>query len=218
MPKLNQQQVEAAEAKGYANEPKALMPLPTDQGQGYVYKLISCSSGPAKNNASKIQWTWELQLDARYHPQFVGNGYLEKIWHYTDVSQEWAIAKVLHAFGYTPGTDTDELINDEAVVVIHPTQDSYGTPPKITMKARRFATHYAEDYPEADPQDSEPPFGGDDDPYAPAAAGAAASTEDPWATDPQPAMAAAVAAPAAAAPVAPVTVPPQAHPDENDTF
>jgi hypothetical protein len=208
MPKLNQQQVKAAQDQGYDNEPKALKPLPTDQGQGYVYKLLSCSSGPAKNNPTKIQWTWELQLDARYHPQFVGTGYLERIWHYTDVTQEWAIAKVLHAFGYSPDTDTDELINDEAVVVIHPTQDSYGTPPKITMKARRFATHYEEDIPPA--QGTEPPFGGDDDPYAPQApAASVAKEEDPWAV--APATPAAVTVPA-------VTVPPQAQTDETDEF
>lgn len=206
MPKLNPHQVKAAEDQGYDNEPKALLPLPTDQGQGYVYKLVACTSGAAKNNPAKIQWTWELVLDGRYHPDFVGKGFLEKIWHYTDVSQEWAIAKVLHAFGYTPDTDTDDLVNDEATVVIHPVPDTYGTPPKTTMKARRFATHYEEDYPPA--QGSEPPFGGDTDPYAPPSAPAAAAPQDdPWET----------AAPAAAA-VATVAAPPVAQVGEDDQF
>lgn len=186
MPKLNPQQVAAAQSQGYEDKKsEELKPLPIADGKPYVYKLVACASGPTKKNPSKIQWTWELTLDGRYHPDFVDAGYLERLWHYTPVDggQEWAIAKMLHAFGYSPDTDTDELINEEATVLAYVTTDSYGTPPKVTMKARRFAQHYEDEYPQANPQAAEPPFGGDDDPHAPAAVAAApaASTEDPWA-------------------------------------
>jgi hypothetical protein len=206
MPKLNPNQVAAAQAQGYEAkaEDKPLQPLPVADGKPYVYKLVGCTSGPAKSNPQRIQWTWEMTLDGRYHPEFVGKGYLERIWHYTPVDggQEWAIAKMLHAFGYSPDTDTDELINDEATVLAFLIVDSYGTPPKISMKARRFAYHDEAEHPQA--QGSEPPFGGDNDPYAPAAVGAvAAPKDDPWAVS-QPSDA--------------VSVPPQAEGAPDDTF
>jgi hypothetical protein len=218
MPKLNPNQVAAAQAQGYEEKSEELKPLPIADGKPYVYKLVGCTSGPAKSNPSKIQWTWEMTLDGLYHPEFVGKGYLERIWHYTPVDggQEWAIAKMLHAFGYSPDTDTDELINDEATVLAFLTLDSYGTPPKVTMKARRFAYHDETEFPPA--QGTEPPFGGADDPnvpaqayasvaaaqQAPSAVAVTAPADDPWAKAPE--------TPAAA------SVPPQAQADENDTF
>ena len=207
MPKLTQQQVNAATSQGYEEKSEELKPLPVGNGEAYVYKLVSCEAGPTRKNPNKIQWTWTLTLDGRYHPDLVGAGYLEKIWHYTavDGGNEWAIAKVLHAFGYSPDTDTDELINDEATILIYPTTDTYGTPPKISMKARRLAAHSETDYPQAiSPMEQEANDYLDQQAAAQAAPAAAAPTEDPWAVDPQ-------AAPAA-------SVPPQAAGDETDEF
>jgi hypothetical protein len=150
MPKLSREQIEAAKSQGYETKSEELKPLPCSNGEAYVYKLVACTAGPSKSSG-KLQWTWELTLDARYHPEYVGQGYLEKLWHYTPVEggQEWAIAKMLHAFGYSPDTDTDELINDEATVLVYVTIDMYGTPPKPKMKARRFALHLPEEVPPA---------------------------------------------------------------------
>jgi hypothetical protein len=205
MPKLSQQQVQAAQNQGYEDKkPVEKKTLPIADGKPYVYKLVACSSGPAKSNPNKIQWTWELKLDDRYHPEFCTGEYLEKLWTYTPVEggQEWAIAKMLHAFGYSPDTDTDELINDEATVLAYLTTDTYGTPPKTNMKARRFAQHYDEEYPPA--QGLVPPFGGEDDPHVQDSAPAVsvAKEDDPWATS----------APAQA------SVPPQPQTDEDDEF
>lgn len=154
MPKLNQQQVEAARAQGYEDKkPVERKPLPVSNGEAYVYKLVACTSGPAQSNPNKIQWTWELQLDNRYHPELCNGEYLEKVWHYTDVTKEWAIAKMLHAFGYSPDTDTDELINDEATVLAYLTVESYQSQgiTKSKMVGRRFAQHYEDDVPKAVP-------------------------------------------------------------------
>lgn len=226
MPKLTQEQINAAKEQGYeggpGGEPKALMPLPIVPGQGYVYKLVACTSGPAKTNPSKIQWTWEFQLDSRYHPEYVGKGYLEKVWHYTDVSQAWSIAKMLLAFGYSLETETDELINDEATVLAFLVVEEFNGKPK--MRARRFAYHDESEYPQVNAQAEEPPFGGDSDPHAPGYQGTAATQDiaridqalaqeeakqaaqapqdDPWAT----------AAPATSA------IPPQAAGDPEDTW
>jgi hypothetical protein len=213
MPKLTQDQIQAAQQqnaeKGISDEPKVLAPLPVDQGQAYVYKLVACQAGTAKSSG-RSQWTWEFQLDERYHPDFVNNGFLEKIWHYTSAApgDEWAITKMYHHFGYSNDTDTDELINDEATVLVYPTVEIFQGKPK--MRARRFAYHDVAEYPEVSGQSAEPPFGGSDDPHAqgPAAGQGdepgpyGAPQDDPWAT----------ATPAAA------TVPPQAPVGEDDQF
>lgn len=221
MPKLSTQQVNAAQAQGYEEKSEELKPLPIEDGKPYVYKLVACTVGATKKNPAKMQWTWELTLDGRYHPDFVGNGYLEKVWHYTAVEggQEWAIAKMLHAFGYSPETDTDELINEEATVLAFLTLDSYGTPPKVTMRARRFAQHYEDEYPQAiSPMEQE----ANEKIAAHNAAVAAAPTEDPWAVTP--AAEEPVAVPAQAAPVstvkedAPPMAAPHAEPADDDQF
>jgi hypothetical protein len=195
MPKLNKDQVAAAKAQGYEQKSTERKPLPLVDGKPWVYKLVACSVGATAKNPNKMQWTWELQLDARYHPEYCNGQYLEKVWYYTPVEggQEWAIAKMFHAFGYEPETDTDEIINDEAPVLAYLATDVYQG--KTKMVARRFAQHYEEEYPQA--QGAQPPFGGSDDPYtpqaaaavaAPAAAAPAASfakpADDPWAAGP----------------------------------
>jgi hypothetical protein len=216
MPKLTQDQIQAAQQqnaeKGITDDkPKELKPLPVDQGQAYVYKLVACTSGLSKSSG-RPQWTWEFQLDGRYHPEFVGAGYLEKIWHYTSASpgDEWAITKMFHHFGYSNDTETDELINDEATVLVYPTVEIFQNKPK--MRARRFAYHDETEYPQMNNghgQPVGPPFGGQDDiaaelarEEAKQAAAAPEPTEDPWATTPE-------ATPVAA---------PVATPDPDDQF
>jgi hypothetical protein len=211
MPKLTKQQVQAATSQGYEDKSEELKPLPVGNGEAYVYKLVSCEEGPTRKNPNKIQWTWTLTLDGRYHPDLVGAGYLEKIWYYTalDGGNEWAIAKVLHAFGYVPETDTDELINDEATVLVFPTTDTYGTPPKISMKVRRLAAHDEADYPQAvSPMEQEAREYLDAHAAKQAAAAAPAAVapapaEDPWAVGPQDAVA---------------VIPPQAAGEPEDEF
>jgi hypothetical protein len=208
MPKLNPQQIDAAKNQGYEAKTEDLQALPCANGEAYVYKLLSCTAGPSKSSG-RPQWEWVLTLDARYHPNFVGNGYLEKLWHYTglDGGKEWAVAKMLHAFGYDPETDTDELINDEATVLAYVNVTTNGTPPKPQMKARRFAQHYEDEVPQAkSPMQIEAEERAEEAAaFQAAAAGqapvqdaaSAAPTDDPWAT-----TTATVAASPAAAPVA----------------
>jgi hypothetical protein len=208
MPKLNPQQIDAAKNQGYEAKTEDLQALPCANGEAYVYKLLSCTAGPSKSSG-RLQWEWVLTLDARYHPNFVGNGYLEKLWHYTglDGGKEWAVAKMLHAFGYDPETDTDELINDEATVLAYVNVTTNGTPPKPQMKARRFAQHYEDEVPQAkSPMQIEAEERAEEAAaFQAAAAGqapvqdaaSAAPTDDPWAT-----TTATVAASPAAAPVA----------------
>jgi hypothetical protein len=212
MPKLNPQQIDAAKNQGYEAKTEDLQALPCANGEAYVYKLLSCTAGPSKSSG-RPQWEWVLTLDARYHPNFVGNGYLEKLWHYTglDGGKEWAVAKMLHAFGYDPETDTDELINDEATVLAYvnvtTNGTTNGTPGKPQMKARRFAQHYEDEVPKAkSPMQIEAEERAEEAAaFQAAAAGqapvqdaaSAAPTDDPWAT-----TSATVAASPAAAPVA----------------
>lgn len=224
MPKLTQEQISAAKQQNAErgindDAPKELVPLPVDQGQAYVYKLVACTAAPSKSSG-RPQWTWEFQLDGRYHPEFVGNGYLEKIWHYTaaDAGNEWGITKMFHHFGYSNDTDTDELINEEATVLVYPVVDMYQGKPK--MKARRFAYHDEADYPQAKSpleQEAEEKMaayatqqGVSQGPEHPASVANPEGNyqvpqDDPWATS----------APAASATPA---VPPQAQSNEDDTF
>ena len=224
MPKLTQDQIQAAQQqnaeKGITDDaPKVLLPLPVDQGQAYVYKLVACTAGLSKSS-QRPQWTWEFQIDERYHPELFNNGYLEKIWHYTSAApgDEWAITKMFHHFGYSNDTETDELINDDATVLVYPTVEIFNNKPK--MKARRFAYHDETEYPPVSVQSAEPPFGGSDDTQVQGSAAtqdiarigaelakeqakqAPYSQDDPWATE----------APAAA------TVPPQAPVSDDDQF
>jgi hypothetical protein len=216
MPKLTQEQIQAAKQqnaeRGISDEPKKpLVALPCGNGEAYVYKLVACTEGPVKSDPTKTkrQWTWELTLDDRYHPDLVGAGYLEKIWHYTSCmpGDEWAITKMFHHFGYSNDTETDELINDEATVLIYPTVEIFNNAPK--MKARRFAYHDEAEYPQV--QGSEPPFGGANDPHTP--------QDDPWATTPEAVPADLAKTPEVPAPAAAPVIPPQAPAaDEDDTW
>lgn len=195
MPKLKPEQVAAAVDQGYEAKSEDLKALPCANGEAYVYKLLSCTDGLSKSS-NRPQWTWELTLDGRYHPELVGAGYLERLWQYTPVEggQEWAIAKMLHAFGYSPDTHTDELINEEATVVAYVSAEMYGTPPKPKMRARRFAQHYEDEFP---------------------------ATQSPMEIEAEEQLKAAAAAQAAAAVAAKVTVPdvpPVADTDGNDEF
>jgi hypothetical protein len=148
MPKLSQDQVEAATEQGYEDKaPVVLKALPHAKGEAYVYKLVACEAGLSQNQ--RPQWKWELTLDGRFHPELINAGYLEKLWHYTATGDggEWRVAKMLHNFGYSPDTDTDELINDEAPVVVYVTSEIFNDKP--SMKARRFAQWQEDEFPMA---------------------------------------------------------------------
>lgn len=188
MPKLSDQQVASATQNGFdPNDTGAdLKPLPTDANQAYVYRLVDVTAGISRGGAGRPQWTWMLTLDDRYHPEFVGRGYLEKVWEHTSVEpgKEAEVARMLNKFGYTPDTETDELILDKATILVFPAQDKYNG--RTTMKIRRTAAHSEEDYPQVELDDEGNPFQADIaamDAAEDAKTAEGVATADPWAKD-----------------------------------
>lgn len=149
MPKLSAEQVNAANEQGYESDGEApeRKPLPCGANEAYVYRLVECEAGLSKSS-QKPQWVWTLQLSKKHHPEYVGHGYLERLWVYTSTAagEEWRVGKMLNQFGYSADSETDELIEDGATILVYVYEDEYNG--KVSMKARRCARHDEEQYPE----------------------------------------------------------------------
>lgn len=153
MPKLSQAQVEAAKNAPEGEDFGERQWLPTADGQTYVYRLISVEACVSK--AGNPQWKWTLTLSEDHHPEYINAGYLERLWHYTPLTegQEWRIGTLLTQFGYTATSDTDELINERAIITAHVVPDEYnGTK---SMKLKRFAAYDSDLHPAVKPDESE---------------------------------------------------------------
>lgn len=91
---------EAEESKG------EFLPRPAGE---YVYKLVEVKDdgeGP-----KGPYWTWVLEMDTDYHPKFK-SGYSTYVFHITSLGQPGMVKAMFNGFGYSPDSDTDEIVED----------------------------------------------------------------------------------------------------------
>jgi hypothetical protein len=113
MPKLPQDRAQGAnDQEDTAGDFK---PLP--RGQQFVFKLIEVEegvTGPNSKNPGTPKWTWKLEVDKDYHPELRKGSWSTRQFEHVPLQQnmDWKMRQLFTGFGYTPGSDTDEIIED----------------------------------------------------------------------------------------------------------
>lgn len=110
MPKLP-----AARAEGVANQESGdFKPLKAGR---YVYKLTEVEegvTGEKSDNPGTEKWVWKLKLDTDYHPEYRTGRWQTSLQEHVPLIEkmEWKLKQLFEGFGYTPDSDTDEILED----------------------------------------------------------------------------------------------------------
>lgn len=110
MPKLPTERVEGAE-KQDSSEPKPLKP-----GR-YVVELTEVEEGETgvnSKNPGTDKWVWKIRVAREFHPELKGGRFQSSFFEHVPLTEnmDWKIKQLYTAFGYTPDSDTDEIIED----------------------------------------------------------------------------------------------------------
>lgn len=82
----------------------------------YVVRLVEVEEREPQGEDNKgPYWSWKLSTSKQYHPDHAD----QWLWTNTSLSQERFVKRMFTAFGYTPDSDTDEIIDDvEALALV----------------------------------------------------------------------------------------------------
>lgn len=110
MPKLPTERVEGADQQD-ASEAKPLKP-----GR-YVVQLTEVEegvTGEKSANPGTDKWVWKFKVAKEFHPELKGGRFQTSFFEHVPLTpnMDWKTKQLFTALGYTPDSDTDEIIED----------------------------------------------------------------------------------------------------------
>lgn len=116
MPKLS-----AERQKGVDSQEKGEF-KPLKPGR-YVYKLTEVEegvTGEKSKDPGTDKWVWKLSLDKDYHPEYRKGRWQSSLQIHIPLTEamDWKTSAMYEGFGYTPDSDTDEIIEDEEARIV----------------------------------------------------------------------------------------------------
>lgn len=111
MPKLPKERADGAQNQ----ESGDFKPLPPKKR--YVYMLTEVEegvTGEKSKNPGTEKWVWKLKVDKAYHPELREGRWQTSLQEHIPIteSMDWKMKQMFEGFGYTPDSDTDEILED----------------------------------------------------------------------------------------------------------
>lgn len=110
MPKLPQDRAEGAQNQ----ESGDFKPLKPGK---YVMRLSEVEvgeTGERSKNPGTPKWVWKLVVDKDYHPELRKGRWQTAFSEHVPLTEnmDWKMKQLFEGFGYTPDSDTDEILED----------------------------------------------------------------------------------------------------------
>lgn len=89
----------------------------------YVYKLTEVEegvTGEKSKDPGTEKWVWKLALDKDYHPEYRKGRFQTSLQIHIPLTEkmDWKMKQMFDGFGYTPDSDTDEIIEDDEARIV----------------------------------------------------------------------------------------------------